>query len=72
MAGVVLYPGRKRIVDIALWRGENRTSVRAWRWRFLILVITHHAEYMGVLLYTMKELQQGENSEDGNLPLASA
>ena len=29
--------------------GETRTSVRAWRWRFLALVITHHAEYMGVL-----------------------
>jgi len=69
---VLLYPGGKRIVDVALRRGEARTSVRAWRWRFLILVITHHAEYMGVLLYTMKELQQGENSEDGNLPLTSA
>ena len=68
----MLYPGRERIVDVAVWRGEARTSVRAWRWRFLILVITHHAEYMGVSLCTMKELQQGENSEDGIIPLASA
>jgi hypothetical protein len=27
----VLYPGRERIVDVVLWRGEARTSVRAWR-----------------------------------------
>ena len=26
---VLLYPGRERIVDVGLWRGEARTSVRA-------------------------------------------
>jgi len=51
--------------------GETRTSVRAQRWSFLALVITHHAEYMGGLLYTVSELQQGENSEDSNVLLAS-
>jgi len=34
---VMLYPGRERIVDVAVWRGEAWTSVRAWRWRFLAL-----------------------------------
>ena len=34
--------------------GEARTSVRARRLSFLALVITHHAEYMGGLLYTSK------------------
>ena len=28
---VLLYPGGKLIVDVALRRGEARTSVRAWR-----------------------------------------
>ena len=27
----VLYPGRKCIMDVAVWRDEARTSVRAWR-----------------------------------------
>ena len=27
---VLLYPGRERIVDVAVWRGEARNSVRAF------------------------------------------
>jgi len=34
--------------------GETRTSVRARRWRFVALVITHRAEHMGGLFYTGK------------------
>ena len=49
--------------------GETRTSVRA---RFLALVITQHAEYREVYCIPVRELQQGENSEDNNVPLASA
>jgi len=55
---MLLYPGRERIVDVAVWRGETRTSVRARRWRFLALVITHHAEYMGGLLYNTSPVEE--------------
>ena len=51
---------------------EARTSVRARRWRFLALVITDRAEYMGGLLCTSKWSATGRELEDSNVPLASA
>ena len=65
----LLYPGRECIVDVALWRGRNSNlgqgsefkvpcSSNNWSWEVYCILVS--------------ELQQGDNSEDSDVPLVSA
>jgi hypothetical protein len=65
-------PGGQRIVDVALCRGESRTSVSTRRSRLLTLVITRRTEHMWEFYYVRVSYNKVRTREGGDIPLASA
>ena len=67
----MFYPGRERVLDVALWKGGNSKLGQGSEVK-VPCSSNNSPCWWEVCFILVSELKQGENSEDSNVPLASA